>query len=108
MPCAKAHLEQDVVPYRPSIGTRGLGCMVAPGTPLAQEPLESWGIIPMSLSESIRRNCVMQTIAEGDRSGEVRYVGEFPTSEAATCKLVPKLADKYRRLTFYYEAGLTG
>jgi hypothetical protein len=50
----------------------------------------------------------MQTIAEGDRSGEVRYVGEFPTSEAATCKLVPKLADKYRRLTFYYEAGLTG
>ena len=82
--------------------------MVAPGTPLAQEPLGSWVITPKSLSESIRRNCVMQTIAEGDRSGEVRYVGEFPTSEAATRKLVPKLADKYRRLTFYYEAGLTG
>jgi transposase len=32
----------------------------------------------------------------------------LPTAEAATRKLVVKLAAKYRQLTFYYEAGPTG
>ena len=47
-------------------------------------------------------------IAEGGRGGEVRFVGEFPTTEAATGKLVAKLASKYDKLTFCYEAGPTG
>jgi transposase len=47
-------------------------------------------------------------IAEGSRGGEVRYLGELPTSEAATRKLVGKLAAKYSRLSFCYEAGPTG
>lgn len=47
-------------------------------------------------------------IAEGGRGGEVRYVGELPATEAAMRKLVAKLAAKYQRLTFCYEAGPTG
>ena len=47
-------------------------------------------------------------IAEGWRGGEVRYLGEIDTSEAATRKLVAKLAAKYAKLTFCYEAGPTG
>src|SRR5262245_47265506 len=47
-------------------------------------------------------------IAEGGRGGEVRYLGAFPSTEAAIHKLVAKLAAKYRRLTFCYEAGPTG
>lgn len=47
-------------------------------------------------------------IAEGGRGGEVRYWGEIATSEAAVRKLVAKLAAKYDRLTFCYEAGPTG
>ena len=47
-------------------------------------------------------------IAEGGRGGEVRYLGELPTTEAATRKLVAKLAAKYHRLSFCYEAGPTG
>jgi transposase len=47
-------------------------------------------------------------IAEGGRNGEVRYLGEFPNTEAATRKLVVKLATKYKKLTFCYEAGPTG
>jgi len=47
-------------------------------------------------------------IAEGDRGGEVRYLGEFPTTEVATRKLVAKFAAKYDKLTFCYEAGPTG
>jgi transposase len=47
-------------------------------------------------------------VAEAGRAGEVRFVGEIDTSEEATAKLVKKLAGKYRRLTFCYEAGPTG
>ena len=47
-------------------------------------------------------------IAQGGRGGEVRYLGEIDTTDAATRKLVAKLAAKYDRLTFCYEAGPTG
>ena len=47
-------------------------------------------------------------IAEAGRSGEVRYLGEFDTTEAATRKWIGKLAAKYAKLTFCYEAGPTG
>lgn len=47
-------------------------------------------------------------IAEEGRTGEVRFIGEIENSEAATVRLVRKLAGKYRRLTFCYEAGPTG
>jgi transposase len=52
------------------------------------------------------RNAV--AIADGGRTGEVRYLGEIDASPAATAKLVKKLAAKYPRLTFCYEAGPTG
>src|SRR2546429_3100968 len=47
-------------------------------------------------------------IAEGGRGSEVRFLGEIENSGAATAKLVRKLASKYDRLTFCYEAGPTG
>ena len=47
-------------------------------------------------------------IAEGGRTAEVRFFGEIENSAAATAKLVRKLAGKYARLTFCYEAGPTG
>lgn len=52
------------------------------------------------------RNAV--AIAEAGRSGEVRFIGEIENNAAATAKLVCKLAGKYTRLTFCYEAGPTG
>ena len=60
----------------------------------------------VGIDTSKLRNAI--AIAEGGRGGEVRYLGEFPTTEAAMRKLVAKLAAKYRRLTFCYEAGPTG
>jgi transposase len=47
-------------------------------------------------------------IADGGRAGEVRFLGEIDNTAAATAKLVRKLAAKYDRLTFCYEAGPTG
>jgi transposase len=52
------------------------------------------------------RNAV--AIAVGGRAGEVRFFGEIENTAEATAKLVRKLAGKYERLTFCYEAGPTG
>src|ERR1700681_3389490 len=47
-------------------------------------------------------------IADGGRTGEVRFLGEIENTAAATAKLVRKLAAKFERVTFCYEAGPTG
>jgi transposase len=60
----------------------------------------------VGLDTSKLRNAV--AIADGGRAGEVRYFGEIENSGTATAKLVRKLASKYGRLTFCYEAGPTG
>ena len=60
----------------------------------------------VGLDTSKLRNAV--AIAEAGRNGEVRYFGEIENTEAATGKLVKKLAASHRRLTFCYEAGPTG
>ena len=60
----------------------------------------------IGIDTSKLRNAI--AIAEGGRGGEVRYVGEIDSADAATRRLVSKLAIKYRSLTFCYEAGPTG
>jgi transposase len=60
----------------------------------------------VALDTSKLRNAV--AIAQPGRGGEIRFLGEIENSEAATVKLVRKLAGTYRRLTFCYEAGPTG
>jgi transposase len=60
----------------------------------------------VGIDTSKLRNAV--AVAEEGRGGEVRYLGEIDTTEAATRKLVAKLAAKYHQLTFCYEAGPTG
>src|SRR5215831_15200355 len=46
------------------------------------------------------RNAV--AIAGGGRGDEVRFLGEFDNTPAATAKLVRKLAAKYERLTYFH------
>ena len=48
----------------------------------------------VGIDASKLRNAV--AIADSSRGGEVRYLGEFPATEAAVQKLVAKLAAKYR------------
>src|SRR5262245_36067318 len=60
----------------------------------------------VGIDTSKLRNAV--AIADSGRGGEVRYLGEFPATEAAIRKLVAKLAAKCCHLTFCYEAGPTG
>ena len=60
----------------------------------------------IGIDTSKLRNAV--AIADGMRGGEVRYQGEIDATDAATRKLVAKLAAKHSQLTFCYEAGPTG
>ena len=60
----------------------------------------------MAFDSSKLRNAV--AIAESGRTGEIRFLGEIENTGTATAKLVRKLAAKYDRLTFCYEAGPTG
>jgi len=52
------------------------------------------------------RNAV--AVAEAGRSGDVRFLGEIDNTASATARLVRKLAGKYGRVSFCYEAGPTG
>lgn len=52
------------------------------------------------------RNAV--AIAEGERGGEVRYLGEMDASEECMRRLVKRIAAKHERVHFCYEAGPTG
>ena len=52
------------------------------------------------------RNAI--AVAEGGRGGEVRYLGEVDASEQGMRRLVARIAAKYDRVHFCYEAGPTG
>lgn len=52
------------------------------------------------------RNAV--AVADAGRDGEVRYFGEVDASPDSMRRLAAKLAAKYDRLSFCYEAGPTG
>jgi transposase len=47
-------------------------------------------------------------IAEGGRGGEVRFLGEIASSPARVERLIGKLAARYDKLHFCYQAGPTG
>jgi transposase len=68
--------------------------------------MDDYNVAYVALDTAKLRNAV--AVAEDGRAGEVRFVGEIDNTEAATIKLVKKLAGRYRSLTFCYEAGPTG
>lgn len=52
------------------------------------------------------RNAI--AVADGERGGEVRYLGEIDAAPESMRRLVKRLAAKHERLHFCYEAGPTG
>ena len=52
------------------------------------------------------RNAI--AVADGERGGEVRYLGEVDASPVSMTRIVRRLAEKYDRVQFCYEAGPTG
>ena len=64
------------------------------------------GEIFVGIDAAKLRNAV--AVAEGDRDGEVRYLGEIDNTPDAVAKLIRKLSDRYETLHVCYEAGPTG
>jgi transposase len=60
----------------------------------------------VGIDVSKMRNAV--AIAEGERGGEVRFLGEVDASEESMRRVVKRIAAKYERVHFCYEAGPTG
>jgi transposase len=54
------------------------------------------------------KEAIAIAIAEADREGEVRYFGQIANEPAAVLKFVKKMASKYGKLFFCYEAGPCG
>lgn len=52
------------------------------------------------------RNAI--AVADGERGGEVRFIGEVDATPESMRRLVKRLAAKHERLYFCYEAGPTG
>jgi len=56
----------------------------------------------------VSKNKHAVAIADGGRAGEVRFLGDISSSPAAVERLIRKLAGRYDKLHFCYEAGPTG
>jgi transposase len=56
----------------------------------------------------VHKRMTSVTIAEAGRGGEVRYLGEIPSSPEALRRLVAQLTKDGRRPSFCYEAGPCG
>jgi transposase len=54
------------------------------------------------------KNTIAVAVADGERRGEVRFVGEISSRPEAVGKMVDRLAAKHGKLAFCYEAGPCG
>ena len=52
------------------------------------------------------RNAI--AVADGERGGEIRYIGEIDASDDSMRRVVKQIAAKYDEVLFCYEAGPTG
>jgi transposase len=64
------------------------------------------GEVFIGIDTAKARNAI--AVAEAGRDGEIRYLGEFDNTPDAVAKLIRKLAARYEKLHFCYEAGPTG
>ena len=56
----------------------------------------------------VHKRMTAVAIAEPGRAGEVRFMGEIPSTPEALHRLVERLKGRHRRLIFCYEAGPCG
>ena len=56
----------------------------------------------------VHKRMTSVAIAEPGRGGEVRFLGEIPSTPEALHRLVERLKGRHRQLSFCYEAGPCG
>ena len=65
-------------------------------------------VTPLFIGLDVHKRSIAVATAEGERNGEVQFVGEIANEPAAVDKLLKKLARKGQSLDFCYEAGPCG
>jgi transposase len=54
----------------------------------------------------VHKRATSVAIAESGRGGEVRFLGEIPSTPEALHRLVERLKGRHRQLSFCYEDGV--
>src|SRR3712207_4377449 len=91
---------------RPTLRLRGLLGVAEPILSAGGRAMGEYTEAFVGIDAAKARNAI--AVAEGGRSGEVRYLGEVDASEQGMRRLVARIAAKYDRVHFCYEAGPTG
>src|SRR4051794_40673025 len=91
---------------RPTLRERGLlgraePILIAEGRAVGYSTEVSVGI-----DVAKARNAV--AIADGERGGEIRYLGQVDASEESMRRSIKRIAARHERVHFCYEAGPTG
>ncbi len=68
--------------------------------------MEHCSEIFVGIDVSKARNAI--AVADGERGGEVRFIGEMDASEESMRRVVKRIAAGHERAHFCYEAGPTG
>ena len=56
----------------------------------------------------VSKQKISVAVADGERGGEVRFLGDIPSDPASVSSIVQRLAKRGAKLHFCYEAGPTG
>jgi transposase len=91
---------------RPTLRARGLLGVAEPILTAGGRAMGEHTEAFVGIDAAKARNAI--AVAEGGRGGEVRYLGEVDASEQGMRRLVARIAARYDRVHFCYEAGPTG
>jgi hypothetical protein len=91
---------------RPTLRIRGLLGQAEPILTARGRAMEDIIDIFVGIDVAKVRNAI--AIADGERGGEVRFLGEVDASEESMRRVVKRIAAKHSRVQFCYEAGPTG
>jgi transposase len=91
---------------RPTLRIRGLLGQAEPILTAGGRALEDDTEIFVGIDVAKVRNTI--AIADGERGGDVRFLGEVDTLEENMRRVVKRIAAKHRCVQFCYEAGPTG
>src|SRR5215213_1709787 len=91
---------------RPTLRRRGLLGVAEPILTAGGRAMGEYTEAFVGIDAAKARNAI--AVAESGRGGEVRYLGEVDASEQGMRRIVARIAAKYDRVHFCYEAGPTG
>ena len=91
---------------RPTLGVRGLLGLAEPILITGGRAVADYREAFVGIDVAKLRNAI--AVADAGREGEVRFFGEVDASAASMRRVIQRIADRFDRVHFCYEAGPTG